>query len=183
MPVGMHVGPWTEEDLVGLPDDGQRYELLEGALLVNPPAGGRHQRISLRLAGRLDADAPAGLVAVEALGVRIPGGSVLVPDVLVAERQAVLGNDSGVLDASVVHLVVEIVSPGSRTQDRLTKPALYAEAGIGSFWRVEPDDGPAVHVYQLQGGAYVELATLRPGQGLELDQPFSISLDPADLAP
>jgi hypothetical protein len=55
--------PGTEEDLVGLPEDGQRYELLEGALVVNPPPGGRRQRVSLRLAGRLDAIVPAGLVS------------------------------------------------------------------------------------------------------------------------
>ena len=182
MPVGIHVGPWTEEDLVGLPEDGQRYELLEGALVVNPPPGGRHQLVSLRLAAHLDAAAPESLVVVEAMGVRIPGGSVLIPDVLVAERDAVLANDSGILDASAVHLVVEIVSPGSRTQDRLTKPALYAEAGITSFWRVELDDGPALWVYRLDG-AYVEVATTPPGQCLELEEPFPISLDPADLAP
>ena len=183
MPVGIHVGPWTEEDLVGLPDDGQRYELLEGALLVNPPPGGRHQRVSLRLAGSLDAIAPDGLVVVEAMGVRIPGGSVLIPDVLVADRDAVLANDSGILDPAVVRLVAEIVSPGSRTHDRLTKPALYAQAGIRSFWRLELDDGPVIHAYRLEGGTYVELATARPGQCLELDEPFPVSLDPADLAP
>jgi len=183
MPVGIHVGPWTEEDLVGLPDDGQRYELLEGALLVNPPAGGRHQLVSLRLAGRLDAIAPDDLVVVEALGVRVPGGSVLVPDVLVAERDAVLVNDSGILDAAVVRLAVEIVSPGSRTQDRITKPALYAEARIPSFWRVELDDGPTIFAYRLDGSTYTELATARPGQSLELDEPFPVSLDPAALTP
>ncbi|HVW34128.1 MAG TPA: Uma2 family endonuclease [Acidimicrobiia bacterium] len=183
MPVRIHVGPWTEEDLVGLPDDGQRYELLEGALLVNPPPGGRHQRVSLRLAGRLDAIAPDGLIVVEAMGVRIPGGSVLIPDVLVAQRDAVLANDSGILDAAVVHLLAEIVSPGSRTQDRLTKPALYAEAGIPSFWRVELDDGLAIHAYRLEGSTCVQVATARAGQRLELEEPFPISLDPADLIP
>lgn len=183
MAVGVHVGPWTEEDLVGLPEDGQRYELLEGALLVNPPPGGRHQRVSLRLAGRLDSIVMAGLAVVEAMGVRVPGGSLFIPDVLVAERDAVLANDSGVLDAEVVRLVVEIVSPGSRTQDRLTKPALYAQAGIPSLWRVELDDGPAISAYQLEDGTYVEIATARPGERLELDEPFPVSLDPADLSP
>lgn len=48
---GPHVGPWTEEDLVALPEDAQRYELLEGALLVNPPPSPAHQRISYKLVG------------------------------------------------------------------------------------------------------------------------------------
>jgi hypothetical protein len=46
MAVGAHIGPWYEKDLLGLPDNGQRYELVEGALLVTPPPGGRHQLAS-----------------------------------------------------------------------------------------------------------------------------------------
>ena len=50
--------------------------------------------------------------------VRLPDNTVLVPDVLIAEREAVLDNTSGILDPAVVRLVAEIVSPGSRTADR-----------------------------------------------------------------
>ncbi len=70
--------------------------------------------------------APAELQTVEGLGVRVPGGSVLLPDLLVAKREAVLNDRSGILDAEAVRLVVEIVSPGSATMDRLTKPVLSA---------------------------------------------------------
>jgi Uma2 family endonuclease len=139
--VGTHVGPWSEEDLLGLPEDAQRYELLEGTLLVNPLPGGVHQRISFRLTSLLDAAVLHDLVVVEAMGVRLPDNTVFIPDILVATRDVVLANDSGILDAGTVALVAEIVSPGSRTPDRITKPAVYASAGIDSFWRVEPEDG------------------------------------------
>ena len=43
---GAHAGPWTEADIVALLEDGQRYELMEGALLVNPPPGRLHQIVS-----------------------------------------------------------------------------------------------------------------------------------------
>jgi Uma2 family endonuclease len=181
--VGAHVGPWTEEDLVGFPEDGQRYELLEGTLLVNPPPGGAHQRVSLKLAGVLDAAAPPGVVVVEAMGVRLPDGTVFIPDVLVAEREVVVANHSGILDHDAVALVVEIVSPGSRTADRLTKPAVYAQAGIASFWRVELDDGPAVVAYHLEQGRYVETGIALPGKPLTIDRPFPATIDPADLQP
>ena len=125
-PASVHVGPWTERDLLAFPDDGQRHEVVEGSLLTSPPPAGPHQVFSLRLARLLEDCAPAELQTVEGLGVRVPGGSVLLPDLLVAKREAVLNDRSGILDAEAVRLVVEIVSPGSATMDRLTKPVLSA---------------------------------------------------------
>lgn len=149
-----HVGPWTEYDLLALPDDGQRHELVEGRLLVSPPPSGPHQVLALRLARLLDDAAPPGLQTVQGLGVRVPGGSVLVPDIVVAEREAVLRDNSGILDPSAVRLVVEIVSPGSATVDRLTKPALYARARIAHLWRVEPEERSVVVLQLGEGGQY-----------------------------
>jgi Uma2 family endonuclease len=181
-PAAAHVGPWTERDLLGLPDDGQRHELLEGRLLVSPPPAGRHQGVADRLHRLLANAAPTQLQTVEALGVRIPGGSLLVPDVMVADAEAVWADDSGVLDPDHVRLVVEIVSPGSVTMDRLTKPALYARAGIPALWRVELGDrGPAVVTSRLASGAYVEEGTARPGRPLAATWPFPVRLDPAEL--
>ncbi len=183
MVVGAHIGPWSEEDLVGLPDDVQRYELLEGTLLVSPPPSGAHQLVSLRLAGVLDDATTPGLAVVEAMGVRLPDNTVFIPDVVVATRDVVVANGSGILDSAAVTLVVEIVSPGSRTTDRLTKPAVYARAGIASFWRIELEDGPAITAYSLDQGRYAEAGSARPGQRLAVDKPFPLSVDPADLRP
>jgi Uma2 family endonuclease len=180
---GTHVGPWNEEDLLGLPGDSQRYEIVEGTLLVSPPPGGRHQVISLALAAKMSAVVPPGLVVVEAMGVRLPDDTVLIPDIVVAGCQAVLANQSGILDPAVVSVVVEIVSPRSQTTDRVTKPVLYARSAIPFLWRVEPDDGPAVVVYSLAGGRYVELRSAASGQQLDLDWPFPVSFDPGDLLP
>ncbi len=183
MALGAHVGPWNEEDLVGLPDDAQRYELLEGTLFVNPPSGGAHQRVSLKLAGVLDSAATPALVVVEAMGVRLPDNTVFIPDVLVATRDVVLPNHSGILDPDAVAMVVEIVSPGSRTTDRLTKPAVYARAGIASFWRVELQEGPAIFAYRLENGHYIEAGSARPGERLVVNEPFPVTIDPGDLRP
>lgn len=181
--INTHAGPWTEEDLVALPTDGQRYELLEGTLLVSPPPAFGHQRVSFQLARALDTCTPADLVVVEAVGVRLPEGSVLVPDVLVVEKQPALADRSGILDPRAVRLVVEIVSPGSRTTDRFTKPAVYARAGIGYFWRVELEDGPVIAVYRLEGHDYVAQASAGSGEQLIVEDPFPVSIDPAALTP
>ncbi|MGH2719060.1 MAG: Uma2 family endonuclease [Actinomycetota bacterium] len=60
----------------------------------------------------------------------------------VAGKEDVLSNTSGTLDPADVLLAVEIVSPGSRTRDRVTKPVVCAQWGIPSYWRVEPDESP-----------------------------------------
>jgi Uma2 family endonuclease len=180
---GTHFGPWSEEDLVGLPDEARGYELLEGTLLVNPPPGGAHQAVSWMLTGLLRAAAGPDLMVVQELGVRLPDNTMFIPDVLVANREVVLANTSGILDPTDVTLVAEIVSPGSRIMDRLAKPAAYAAAGIPSFWRVELKNGPVIFAYSLEEGRYVEVGAARSGERLTVNEPFPVSIDPADLQP
>ena len=180
-PVPAHTGPWTEKDLLALPRDGQRHELVEGSLIVSPPPAGRHQGAASRLLRRLAAEAPPSFEVVEALGVRMPGGSMLVPDLLVVDAEPLWTNQSGILDASAVHLVVEIVSPGSVTMDRLAKPVLYAKAGIPAFWQVELERGPTVSAYRLGEGSHALEGSAHSGELLTVAWPFSMTLDPADL--
>ena len=179
-----HAGPWTEQDLLDLPDNGVRHELLEGALLVNPPPAPRHQRVGYLLTKALDGAVPADLIVVEAIGVRIPDGSMLIPDVLVVDRDQGLANRSGIVDPGLVRLAVEVASPSSHIMDRLTKPTLYARAGVPHFWRVEIDDaGPAVHSCLLDRGVYVEWASSGPGEVFDVDRPFPFQLPVDDLRP
>lgn len=117
------------------------------------------------------------------MGVRLPDDTVFIPDVLVAAREAVLTNHSGILNHSDVALVVEITSPGSRTADRITKPAVYAQAGIPWFWRVETRDGPALFTYRLERGHYAEAGSARPGERVAVTAAFPVSIEPADLRP
>jgi Uma2 family endonuclease len=172
-----HTGTWTEADLADLPDDGLRRELLEGALLVNPPPSGRHQLLTGDLVHRLRAAAGGDLAVVEGLGVRVPGGTVLIPDIVVGDRRAVIEASSGILDPGDVALMVEVVSPSSHSMDRLTKPPLYAAAGIPAYWRVELEQGPAVHVYRLDADAYVPSGVARPAEPLAVDVPFAMSVE------
>jgi hypothetical protein len=70
---------------------------------------------------------------------REPTTRLLIPDVAVV-RSEVLWGGAGTVAADEVLLAVEVVSPSSEMTDRITKPALYAAAGIAAYWRVELDD-------------------------------------------
>ncbi len=82
------LGPWTLADLATLPDDGQRYEIIDGSLLVSPLATVSHQAIAGRLQRVLRAAAGPELEVLQGVGVQLPNG-VLIPDVLVAHTAAV----------------------------------------------------------------------------------------------
>src|SRR5882672_3380853 len=93
-----HEGPWTEEEFLALPED--RYvELLDGALLMSPYAGSRHQRLSSRLWRALDDVLPAGMEVLVTVNVRIAPSRILIPDLVVVTR---LDDDVTVFDAADV---------------------------------------------------------------------------------
>lgn len=174
---------WSEEDLASFPESPCREELIDGVMIVNPPPATPHQMASSELWASLRAAAPVGFTVIEAVGVRLSGGSLLIPDLVVVRLPPRDAWSIGVHRVADVALAVELVSPGSHSLDRLTKPALYAQAGIPNFWRVELDQGPLVLGYRLSGENYVEAATGRPGKPFTLAEPFPISFDPALLLP
>lgn len=72
-------------------------------------------------------------------------------------------------------LVLEVVSPGSRKNDRFFKPREYAEAGVPVYWRLEPDPRPRLHVHALVDGAYEHVQELT-GRG-RVTAPFALDVD------
>lgn len=169
-----HVGPWTAADLAGLPDDGQRYEIIDGSLLVSPPPSTKHQLVSGRLAVFLRESAPAGLDVVEAVGLRLGSGRLLIPDVVVATSIALM-SDEPTLRPADVPLVVEVVSPSNAAMDRVFKPQLYAAGGIGWMWRAElHPDGVEIVVLELRDGQAIERT--RSIGTLRVDAPYPIEI-------
>jgi len=179
-------GPWTVEDLTGLVEDGRRYEIVDGSLLVTPAPSLGHQGVAQRLATLLDGCCPPGWEAVQAPGLQLrrePTTRLLIPDVAVV-RGDVLWGGAGTVAADEVLLAVEVVSPSSEMTDRITKPALYAAAGIAAYWRVELDDrllGITIVLHRLAEGNYVEDRLVHAGQTATIDWPLRCRLDPASL--
>ena len=174
-----HVGPWTEEEFLALPDD-RRIELLDGGLLVSPGPGGRHQRMSSQLWHALGRAAPSWLEVLEAINVRVRPDCILIPDLVVVTNP---GLDLTVWDPADVAMIVEIVSPGSMAADRAIKPQLYAAAGIEHYLRIElGKPSPSSVAYRSQRDRYAEVASPAPGQLLRLAEPFPVELDLAALA-
>jgi Uma2 family endonuclease len=174
-----HVGPWTEQDYLALPED-RRIELLDGGLLISPSAVSRHQRLSSQLCYALGRVAPSGLEVLEAINVRVAPGQILIPDLVVVTNP---GLDRAVWDPAEVAMVVEIVSPGSVAADHAIKPQLYSAAGIEHYLRVElggPD--PSGAAYRLHREHYVKVSSSESGQVLRLAEPFRVDLDFAQLA-
>lgn len=133
--------PWTYADLAGLPNDGNRYEILQGELIVSPASSVPHQRVLVRLSLALE-DAvnksKFGTVFVAPLDVKFSDNNVVEPDVFVVSVDQYAQVHDRRVDGAPA-FVIEIVSPSSVKTDRQRKAALYMEYGVQEYWVVEPD--------------------------------------------
>jgi len=174
--------PWTINDLGELPE-GYRYEIFDGSLLVSPPPQLPHVRATTYLDRLLDRQAPAHLCATTAgPGVSIRGGaSYLIPDVVVIRRSA-LDRPRGTLLPPDVLLAVEVLSPTNPGNDLVLKRHEYAVAGIPLYWIVD-QQARTLTVLRLDDKSkqYVESAVVRPGVPWKTDDPFPLTLDPAEF--
>ena len=165
--------PWVFEELADLllPDDAQRYEVVDGNLVVTPPPSQAHQYVSGLIARALNATAPDGWLALQELALPL-GTDGRVPDVSVVRSDAPLLETSRRYPAGPewFGLVIEVVSPRTAKTDRFLKPGEYAAAGIPCFWRVELHPDPRILGFRLGDGAYVETSELPvPWGTLQLD--------------
>jgi Uma2 family endonuclease len=143
---------WTLEELHRLPDDGNRYEVINGELYVTPAPSDRHETIAAKLARVLDR-----FVEAEALGyvyrpraVVEVGGSEVEPDLMV--RAVHPDPEAGWGMAPRPILVVEILSPTTARRDRTVKRDHYRDIGIAEYWIVDPD---ASTITVFRGGVQV----------------------------
>ena len=182
-PLLTKIDEWTVDDLASLPEDGRRFEIVDGSLLVTPPPSNQHQSVARRLTRLIEDVATPDFEVLSPGSVQI-GRSLRVPDVVVLRRSAVAPGTPIAADPTDVLLAVEVMSPGSRHEDRLSKPAHYAEAGIPHFWRFEPEE-PTLHVYRLESPAptYRHVGSWTGHELVELTEPFPIRLVPGSLLP
>ncbi|MEV4498727.1 Uma2 family endonuclease [Micromonospora arborensis] len=196
-PIPTSPGPWcpdpmrqqradyTLEDLLTLPDDAPRVELVDGVIQVTPSPTLGHQDISFLLRLWLHSRVPGHLRVAQAMGVGLSFNTSRQPDVLLCHSE--VKSDRSRLRAEDVVLAVEIVSPGTRRIDRFAKPGEYAAAGIPFYWRIEQDP---VHVYAYRIGDRVgpggerQYELVADGADvIELTEPFDIKLPIAEITP
>lgn len=150
---------WTVDMLAALPDDGRRYELLDGVLLVSPSPMPNHQLAASNLYDALRAALPrTHRVFFAPLDWQPDGHTSLVPDLLVVSREDYRPRQ--VLQFLTV--AVEVASPSTARLDRTAKMDRYAQGGIAQYWLVDPGIGadavPSVTVYDLADGDYRQVA-------------------------
>lgn len=168
-------GEWTTDDLDELPEDGRRRELIDGVLFVSPSPTSFHQSLAMRLGSALENACPTDYAVTQGVEIRISARRSLTPDVLVVTAEADDRRPSHFRPAEVL-LAVEIVSRGSVTMDRITKPALYAQAGIPFYWRIETNDAVLIATHRLDIDAEVYVGTGVHTGAFTLDEPFPLRL-------
>jgi Uma2 family endonuclease len=143
----------TYADLQVTPDDGRRYELLRGTLFVTPSPRPRHQRISRKLMRLLEDyfdRIGGGEVFAAPTDVILTDEDVFVPDILVVADPSHITERA--IEAPPL-LVVEILSPSTRRQDRGIKAERYAELRVQHYWIVDPEQ-QTVEFFRLDHSAY-----------------------------
>ncbi|HHW43526.1 MAG TPA: Uma2 family endonuclease [Desulfotomaculum sp.] len=149
----------TYEDYLDLPDDGNRYEILEGVLHVTPSPTTRHQRISRNLQRIVDDHVlrhDLGEVFYAPLDVLFSRISIAQPDLIfISHGRAAIITDKNI--AGAPDLVVEILSPTTAKRDKVTKAHVYALYGVKYYWLVDPDS-TMVEEYRLEGEGYVPVS-------------------------
>jgi len=171
----------TYDDYVDLPEDGNRYEIIDGELYVNPSPNTKHQRVLGRLFIALSAFVDAhdlGEVFMAPLDVVMSRNDVVQPDVLFvsSERSSVLtkANVQGAPD-----IAIEVLSDGTRRTDETTKLARYEQFGVREYWLVDPDDD-SIRILRLSGRKFERIivggnitSPLLPGFSLGLRDLFA----------
>ncbi len=143
----------TAKELLELPDDGKRYELVEGELREMTPAGARHGRAAMKLGSRLDQYTTAeqlGIVLAAETGFLISQDpdTVRAPDVSFVARERVPpgGPPDGYWELAP-DLAVEVISPNDTAAEVQSKVQMWLESGVRLVWIVYPDTRSVV-VYE-----------------------------------
>jgi len=179
---------FTYRDYEALPNDGRRYEIHDGELCVTPSPSLAHQIVSARLFTHLIKylePRRAGLLLYAPLDViladRPDETTIVQPDILyIASDRTVVTSARG-LEAAP-SLAIEILSPSTRTIDRVIKRRLYARYGTPSLWLVDPE-AHVIEAFVLENDRYALAATATGAEPVDLPPFIGLALVPDALWP
>jgi len=133
-------GTWTYDDLLSLPEDGRRFEIIEGELYETPSPSWAHATVVANLISMLIpiVARAGGRWRTAPLDVFFQGADPVQPDIVVLLPDSrALPIERGV--DGPPDLLIEVLSPSNRGHDLLTKRSLYARAGVREYWLVDPE--------------------------------------------
>jgi Uma2 family endonuclease len=149
------------EDIWDTPDDGNRYEVIDGELYMTPPPSLAHQHAVSRLLialGAFVSEHGLGHVYVAPLGVVLERSSGVQPDlVFVSAARVEIMSDRGIEGAP--DLAVEVLSPSTESRDRGIKMRRYAAAGVQHYWIIDPRR-KTLEAFRLEAEGYVPVSSL-----------------------
>ncbi len=158
----------TYPELRLMPDDGKRYEIVDGEVLVRPSPSEKHQRVLRNLSFSMHSHAKTkglGTLYFAPFDVVFGEKTAFQPDIVFvsAARQGIIGPEYII---GAPDLVVEILSPSGASLDRVTKFEQYARYGVGEYWIVDPGT-EMVEIYRLAGQSYEPKGTYSGADSLE----------------
>jgi Uma2 family endonuclease len=169
----------TYDDLLKMPEDNLRHELIDGVHYVTASPNTRHQRVLGRLYLTIAnwlSEHPLGELFFAPVDVVLSPHDVVVPDLLYLSH----ARASDVLTPAAVRgmpeLIVEVLSPGTRRRDRTIKQTLYAREGASEYWLVDPDRD-TIRVYRRTGAELELLPELSADADDVLTTPLLPGLD------
>ncbi len=161
-------GEWTYNSYAALPDDGQRYEIIDGVLfLITPTPSPQHQRVGFRIAKRLSVyieDTNLGEVFIAPVDVELVPKTIVQPDVFILLKTSTAEITAKRIKG-VPDLAVEVSSPGTVGHDRSGKQKAYEHAGVREYWFVDPL-AHTIEILILKGKAYTSLGVFSEEQTL-----------------
>ncbi|HEY4459992.1 MAG TPA: Uma2 family endonuclease, partial [Pseudonocardiaceae bacterium] len=160
------------------PDDGNRYELIDGELFVTPAPAPRHQQIANQLWLRLENTRPPDLVVLTApLAVNIDAENEVQPDVLVAPFEDFAEKDL----PTPPLLTVEVLSRSTSAVDLNKKKDDYERFGVPSYWVIDPVAQDLIAFELDENGRYQVTAKVAGDQRFETTRPFPVSFSVNEL--
>lgn len=164
--MALRLPSFVQEDLANMPNDGRRYDLYEGELIVSPAPVTKHQGTSMQMSGLLwrAEEAGHGRAFAAPTEVYFARHNVVHPDLLFIRKERL-----DIITASSIQgppdLVIEILSPSTRQDDLGWKMTLYARYGVRYYWIVDTD-ARLIMPHTLGDGGYDAEEHLRPGDTL-----------------
>jgi Uma2 family endonuclease len=172
----------TGAEYESLPEN-PRLELVDGVLHLMTPPTGLHQDVVEAMKARLRTLCPRELRVVREQELRLGDVHRRSPDLMVIRAAAYDPHGYSYQPPDVL-LIVEVVSPGTQTTDRIHKPGEYQRAKISHFWRVEPQPVLTIFTYQLgETGRYLETGVFTVGDTTAVPGLPWAKLAVADLDP